>query len=87
MTQPNRKLAQAARRQADQTTARLADIATGRPLVTDVATVVGRTVTVAWRGGAQEAAGVLAAYTPAAGDRVLCVVDEKGQLFVIGHIT
>lgn len=76
----SRELDRAARQWADSTTARIADVPASRELIATVATV-GASVTVTWRGVSLLAAAVCASYTPAPGDRVLCVVVDD-QLIV-----
>lgn len=80
----SRELARAARQFADQQSERLADLPTVRHLVVDVTAVSGATVTVTWRTKTLTGTA-LASYTPAAGDRVLCVLVDN-QLIVIDRI-
>lgn len=81
----SRELARAARRFADQQTSRLSELPSLRGAVATVTAVSGATVTVSWRGGSLTATAVGASYTPAAGDRVLCLLIDS-QLVVIDQL-
>jgi hypothetical protein len=65
----NRDLARAARRLADQQTARIADLPRDS-FYADVVTVA--PLVILWRSGTYEATGHHASYTPSIGDRVEC---------------
>lgn len=90
MAVPSRELAQAARRFADRNSARLADVAGARLIITTVQTVTvggasdgNALVTVLWRGQEITTAGYPASYTPTVGDRVLCALVESQLLVVL----
>lgn len=83
---------QAARRFADQTSSRFADVPGLRAVIATVSTVTAGAspgghalVTVSWRGQVVTAKGYFASYTPAATDRVLCLLVDD-QLIVVGTI-
>ena len=84
----NPAVARAARRNADQMTALLAEIPASRVLRATVASVTAggagdgtALVTVTWRGGQYEAT-YGAHYTPVVGHRVLCVIVDN-QLEIV----
>lgn len=79
----NQQIARLARRNADQQTARLADLPTGRLFLATV--TVTAPLTVSWRGRQFTAAGAFTSYTPAITDRVLCALVDN-QPVVLGQI-
>lgn len=88
MTAP--KLQRAAFQFADRTSARLAELdsgATFHATVTTVAAGAARDgnalVQVKYRGRAVTCAGYPAAYSPAVGDRVLCLITRDHQLAIL----
>lgn len=87
-----RNVRRAAFRLADQQAARLAELPSLRAVIATVATVTAGAspggnalVTVIWRGVELTAAGYLASYTPAVGDRVECHLIDN-QLIVVDTI-
>lgn len=79
MTEPSRAIARAARRVADQQTARLVDVGSARLFRATVTTVTPGAardglalVMVTYRGQENTVAGYPDAYTPAVGHRVVC---------------
>ena len=87
----SRRVQAAALRLADQQSARLADIPASRLLRATVETVTpgaasdgNATVTVLWRGEELPVADYPDSYTPVAGHRVLCAVDDL-QLSILHH--
>lgn len=79
----NRLLDQAARAFADQATQQLRDIPSVRAVVLSVTSTTGG-LFLSWR-GATVSAKRCASFTPAAGDRVLCLVVQD-QIVVIDQI-
>jgi hypothetical protein len=90
----SRPVARAARRLADQTSARLADTPTARLIVATVVTVTAGAspegnalVQVSWRGETYTAAGYAAGYTPAPGHRVRCELVDNQLLIAYRILT
>lgn len=88
MTVPARDLARAARRFADQTTGRLADIPDTRQILATVSAITPgaaqagfNLVTVTWRGQEVLTSGYAAGSTLAVGNRVVCDYVD-GQLII-----
>jgi hypothetical protein len=82
VTDLSRELAQAARRDADEQSARLAEIPRSRVINVTVA-ATSPTVTVTWRGASVPISAKNVNYTPTVGDRVLCTMDDSDQLVII----
>ena len=80
-----RELARIARRFADQQSGRIADLPGLQGVIATVTAVSGSTVTLSWRGGSLTATATCAAYTPAANDRVLCLLIDS-QLIVLDQL-
>lgn len=90
MTRP---LAAAARRLADQTSDRLDGLPADKIRILTVSAVTpggspggNAVITLSWRGTDIAAKDYGAAYTPAVGDRVLCVLTSDNQLVVIDRL-
>lgn len=81
MTDLSRELAQAARRDADEQSARLAEIPRSRFVNVTVASLSPTKVT--WRGASVPISGKNFDYTPVVGHRVLCGMDDSDQLVII----
>ena len=81
MTDLSRELAQAARRDADEQSARLAEIPRSRFLNATVASLSPTKVTI--RGASVGVAATNLNYTPVVGHRVLCGWDDSDQLVII----
>lgn len=92
MTEPSRRVQRAARRLADQQTARVADVPSTRLLIASVATVTaaagtdgGAVVTVRWRGDEVTAAAYLTSQAPVVDMRCLCALVDN-QLIILGRL-
>ncbi|NUT08185.1 MAG: hypothetical protein HOV76_32430 [Hamadaea sp.] len=81
----SRELDRVARRFADQQSGRFAALPGLQGAVCTVTGVSGSTVTLSWRGGTLTGTASCASYTPAAGDRVLCLLIDS-QLIVIDQL-
>jgi hypothetical protein len=85
----SRDVARAARRVADQQTARLADAPNSKRIEAVIATVTAGAgtdgnslITVTWRGTTFTASGYNRTYTPVVGHKVICDYLGDGKVFV-----